>query len=772
MSDASQIANTFSNPDIAVPEFTKAQWEYITDNNGGAYTNQLNFLTSQIRNKFTDMHNGLFFIPTALSSSDTTRPYFLHGGISSTAPGFSGSIFQNVAGFPGANFAWKVSVLGFIANILFSTDNSYTITTEQQMYHINMIRLLVEHDYVWIEQEGPFIGYFPDKYPNGVDGAQGYNNDSQYFQPVMSNGNTFKSGSANVGATLNATGSITTPYSTGMGAGSTALGNSNLLATPHMPITNNINIYDLAPGFTTGAMLGNNSGTYIAPTAPGSVGAKIPVADNTAGQDWETVSAGAYTTLGSLTKPNPVLNEGFLKRIQVFYQVAQQPLFSTNGSQYFPNQPVMYVGITIPGKLLTDIWMQIKFPMYNIGYNIALTFSQANEPSGLGSGPQYLSASQSTYPPWMTDNQTRVTEVLSSILATTGTPGTAPVVNKNFSGYENEFLYNFDSGHPNVPRGFAGGQGIPTDSTANALSTMLFAFHQPTTAPPVFRIAFGGGYNGISAPRYMYRNVTYSADETEKLVQRIAAGYSQAVNFTTAEVYQPAASIINWSASGTSFTHTITNSVVMPLRVWAMFPQVNQFSRSDVSPMTLIGQITNCNLYINATPYYSNPMQDPIDFYNILKEQFGMNGSVITYPLFRTIYKIYCFDLTRLQDRLSTPTEPVLIQIQATRNDMVLTGLYTDPVAANKSGTGHTVGTVAAGGDYLQTRRYMVSQEKISTASAAQGQGGGMQPYNDLNALATFYAVQPVYIVERQNRVKFTFTSADAKLEVGNLGAL
>lgn len=774
MSDAAQISNTFSNPDIAVPEFTKAQWEYITDNNGGAYSTQLNFLTSQIRNKFTDLHNSEFAIPAVISSSDTTRPYQQNG-----SQAFGSTIYQTVIGNPGASIAWKVSVLSFITNLLLQTDNSYTITTESNMNIINMIRLIIEHDIVWVEQEGPFIGYAPDEYPNGVDGAQGYSNSSQFFQPVTSNGNSFKSGSANVGATLNGSNTITTPISTGLGAGSNAIGNVNLLATPHVPISNNINPYDFVPQFTTGQILGDNSGgTYI---APASTPAKAPLA---ASGTFATTAVGAYTMVGG-PPPNPVYNKGFHRRVQIFYQTAQQPVFqnstaSPTSGTYFPNQPVIITLIIIPTKLITDIFMQIKFPMYNLGFNVALTFAQSNEPGGLGSGPNYLSASQSPFPPWMTDNQERVTEVLSTVLSgTTGAVpavGRAPIINPNFSGYENDFLYNTDFTNVNVPRLNGVGQGVPGSAAAGALSTRLFTMHQPNTAAPVFRIAFGAGYSNVSAPRFLYRNVTYSADETEKLVQRIAAGYSQVVNFTTCEYYVPTNTIINWAANGTNFTHTITNSVVMPLRVWMILPLVGQMQRSDISPMTIVGQITNCNLYVNATPYYSNPMITPLDFYNILKEQFGINGSILTYAAFNTWCKIYCFDLTRLQDRLSVPTEPVLLQIQASRNDMPLVGIFNNPLAANKSGSAAPANPPVSsiGGDYLQTRRYLLGQESIvlGAADTSVGQGGGMAAQIDIGQMGPYYAVQPIYLVERQNRVKFTFTAADAKLEVGNLGAL
>lgn len=202
--------------------------------------------------------------------------------------------------------------------------------------------------------------YRVDNYPNDVNGAQGYSNNSQFFQPVVSNGNSFKSGSANVGNTLNGSSTITTPIITGSGAGSGAIGNVNLLATPHVPISNNINPYDFTPQFTTGQILGDNSGgTYI---APGASPAKAVVA---AATTFTTTAVGAYTTVGG-PPPNPVYNKGFHRRVQIFYQTAQQPIFqnsSLTGNTYFPNQPVIITLIIIPTKLITDIFMQIKFPM-------------------------------------------------------------------------------------------------------------------------------------------------------------------------------------------------------------------------------------------------------------------------------------------------------------------------------------------------------------------------------------------------------------------------
>lgn len=58
------------------------------------------------------------------------------------------------------------------------------------------------------------------------------------------------------------------------------------------------------------------------------------------------------------------------------------------------------------------------------------------------------------------------------------------------------------------------------------------------------------------------------------------------------------------------------------------------------------------------------------DLWEQLREQFNPDsGSMIRYVDFRNYKRLICMDLTRISDRLQSPTEPVSLQWQATRAD-------------------------------------------------------------------------------------------------------
>lgn len=110
------------------------------------------------------MHNAQLTIAANVFSSDPTNEYALGTNFGSTnANSVNTTTIPQQQAFIGrgtSNFGWKVSALNFISNLFFQTDNSYTITNETNMQIINMIRLLIEHDWDWVEQEGSVSYYF------------------------------------------------------------------------------------------------------------------------------------------------------------------------------------------------------------------------------------------------------------------------------------------------------------------------------------------------------------------------------------------------------------------------------------------------------------------------------------------------------------------------------------------------------------------------------------------------------------------------------------
>jgi hypothetical protein len=88
------------------------------------------------------------------------------------------------------------------------------------------------------------------------------------------------------------------------------------------------------------------------------------------------------------------------------------------------------------------------------------------------------------------------------------------------------------------------------------------------------------------------------------------------------------------------------------------------------APGVVPGSFTQTNILLNNVPYYLQNLQTIEEQWNILRDQFTADsGAMIRFIDWLNYYRIGCFDLTRIADRLSNPTQPVSIQFQGQRND-------------------------------------------------------------------------------------------------------
>jgi hypothetical protein len=90
---------------------------------------------------------------------------------------------------------------------------------------------------------------------------------------------------------------------------------------------------------------------------------------------------------GQLSGRNPNFNAGFLDRVTVFQNDAKYVNVAANGTtpggQTATNgADVWYYVARIPLKLLHDYWMQLNFPIINVGFNMQLYFNQPNGVAG------------------------------------------------------------------------------------------------------------------------------------------------------------------------------------------------------------------------------------------------------------------------------------------------------------------------------------------------------------------------------------------------------
>lgn len=178
--------------------------------------------------------------------------------------------------------------------------------------------------------------------------------------------------------------------------------------------------------------------------------------------------------------------------------------------------------------------------------------------------------------------------------------------------------------------------------------------------------------NGVSLSncRLYYKSVKFSPSLNQQLVQKLNSGYSKKVFYRVTDTYLPAASEIG-QTTGT-VQKLISASTVHPLRVWLVSPATTGISAS-AGLLSSQAAWTNANIMINNVPYYQNSMNTISEQWTILEDQFpgsgnsNAKGGLLNYSDFINTYRLLCFDVSRLKDRLSDPNSAVSIQVQATR---------------------------------------------------------------------------------------------------------
>lgn len=316
---------------------------------------------------------------------------------------------------------------------------------------------------------------------------------------------------------------------------------------------------------------------------------------------------------GQLSGLNPNANLGFMDRVTVFqnsaeYQFTPAGTNTPVGKISNPNgcHTYFYRAI-VPLKLMHDFFMQLNFPIINIGFNFQFTLAQSN-----GSTPN------TQYPPFQTGN--------NSYLISNGV---------NQIGYPNVY-YGQESG-------------------------------------------------GQMGTRLYYRVVKFSPADNARVAEKLTTGFTKSVKFISTDWFREPVPV----TSGTSnHQFQFSTSVVHPLRVWVLpYPVINYVGGTQgalpvpastrealqdatFSPGVITGYFNQSNILINNIPYFRQNFITVDDLWEQLREQFDPdNGSMIDYRSFLTYKRGQCYDLTRISDRLQSPTEPVNLVFNANRAD-------------------------------------------------------------------------------------------------------
>lgn len=173
------------------------------------------------------------------------------------------------------------------------------------------------------------------------------------------------------------------------------------------------------------------------------------------------------------------------------------------------------------------------------------------------------------------------------------------------------------------------------------------------------------GYAGNQQCRLYYHNVKFSPQQAVMINKRLQQGFTKKISYTQTDVTQTYTNI----ASTSGFSHVVASSVISPQRVWAMcYPTGQLNTKNWPSPVTtgLFG-LTNLNIQLNGTNYFTNAYNSTLELWDALSAQFPPSqagqdtSSLLSYNDFINTYRIHCLDISRNKDRLRDPNAPVTL---------------------------------------------------------------------------------------------------------------
>lgn len=670
--DVEQINNIMTNADRQEVSYSDAQWLYLQDVNQGNYNNILQYYTTPLKMQFIDYHNAYLRIPFAIEMLQSAVNTV---GMSIQPP----------------YVALRQSILSLITNVFVATDQGQTIVNDLNTQFINNIRLEVEHDEGWMRSDGPMLGYAYDR-PNwmpsqstavdangylsayqttpSVKAFQGNESGNTNNAPLVNDPNQYGNnhfGSQSIAVTIAASvatptqPTITFPVGAWTGNSATAPTEGNIFFNfddgrvavfPFSATTGataSAGVLTLTTGtgttLTVGGVNFSNQnaliGTATTVTTLQAVGSTsvldqplqselvtIPLqwTVDTAGTasvltnfgglaTTATTTAGTTFCYGQIAGLNPNCNQGFLDRITLFqnsaeYQFIPAGTVTTVGRQTNPNGAhLFYYRAIVPLKLLHDFFHQLNFPIINVGFNFQFTLAQSQ-----GQIPSFQ------YPPFQTGN--------NSYLLGGGTD---------------------TIGYPSIYYG--------QDASAGAGGTRLY-----------------------------YRVVKFSPADNARMAEKLTTGFTKSIKFISTDWFREPVPV---GVGASNHQFQFSTSVVHPLRVWVLpYPNPN-YGAGTAGTQTVTAMsnrealqdptyapgvecpyFIQTNILVNNIPYFRQNFLTIDDLWEQLREQFDPdNGSMIDYRDFRTYKRGQCYDLTRISDRLQSPTEPVNLVFTGNRAD-------------------------------------------------------------------------------------------------------
>lgn len=571
--------------------------------------------------------------------------------------------------------AFKHSVLSLFAQMTVSTDQGQTIVNDQYTQMINMVRLEVENDYGWVWSESQELDFGLDQaemLPTSVavtySGIKGPSYAAfQGLEPGALNG-------APLTNDLNEFGNVMyglLPLNVTTASSSAGTGTLPVITFPQVNWTGN-------------SATAPNAGFLIG-TFPDGRAFSVPFSSGTTNF---TASAGVLTWTPTAAAGASVIGGIDLNTILTNAQAVTAGLsFVVQAIGYTTvlNQPLQSETVTVPLGFTTTVTAG-HFALTSIGTAPVTAIANVNAAAQGQSGARnpnfnrgfldrvtvfqndasYTNVPVNTQSP--ASKQTLVNgghvwsyvaKVPLKLLHDFWLQLNIPIINV---GWNITLFLN----QPNGLTGPLSAQFPPLQTSANSA---ILTNGTDTTANPT--IWYGTGpFNGT---RLYYRSIKFSPADNARAAQMLTTGFTKSIKFISTDWIQQSTT----APTDMMNSYRIANSVVHPLRLWIL----GYLSTTAAVPVLSIGtywhaaavvnaHYDQCNVLVNNIPYRRQPMQTQVEQWEELAEQFDPdNGSMIRYVDFAQYKRWLMFDLTRLSDRLQSPTEPVDLLFQGTRND-------------------------------------------------------------------------------------------------------
>lgn len=640
--DAEQIANIFSNDLPTVVQFSDAQWLYLQDNNNNQYSNYIQFVTTTLKQQFIDYHNGWFQVPIRVEIVNTAA-----------------NPLQQA--FPPL-IALRESVLSLLGQLIVSTDQGQTLVNDVNTQYINNIRLKIENNLDWIHCNGSDLDFAYDHYPLvpsattrgnvGVDpvaygqsaafvAPQGLSPYAKYNSPITNDANEY--GSIQPGIfTLTTSGTIFTGIN---GVAFTAS------ASPYATVSFNDSQVGYFPYTTdSSSHLASIGGITLSNYSTFANGSYTVLAIGSAGNPQALAAAGTSASSAS----QPWLNEVMTLPITITV-TSGTPVFTSIGGVLAVQTAATY-NAAVTGQVAQ------KNVHFNAGFlERATIFQNASSYQYVAAGGTMPSLVQATYGGhyWQ-----YVAVIPLKLVHDFFFQLNFPVVNVGF----NIQLYLQQTNGANGTISYPPFQiGNNTLSVVNGLNT--------TASPSIY---YGQGINQ-SGCRLYYRSCKFTPADNARMAAMLTTGFTKSLKFETVDWILPANYIVQPGSGPAQFN--LEQSCVHPVRIWVLsYPNnvalstgagVGSFLQSNTYATGIVpGYWNNTNILVNNNPYWRQNFQTYQDQWEQLREQFNPEtGSMLRYVDWRNFQRYLCFDLTRIADRLQSPTEPVSLIFTGNRAD-------------------------------------------------------------------------------------------------------